>query len=190
MRASPRRPMARSLMKSPLPPTCAASARRWWSRPTVWQPARACGGRHPRGGPRCRARVLRGCLWRGRIHRGGGGVPHRSGVLAARLHRRQDRVPHGHLAGPQARLEGDRGPNTGGMGVYSPVPIVTDDELAEMQRIMDATVAELAAEASITAVACTAASCLRPRAPRCSSSTRVSAIPRPRWCCRALRTIW
>ncbi len=43
-------------------------------------------------------------------------------------------------------LEGDRGPNTGGMGVYSPVPIVTDDELAEMQRIMDATVAELAAE--------------------------------------------
>ena len=43
-------------------------------------------------------------------------------------------------------LEGDLGPNTGGMGVYSPVPIVTDEELAEMERIMDATVAELAAE--------------------------------------------
>ncbi len=43
-------------------------------------------------------------------------------------------------------LEGDKGPNTGGMGVYSPVPIVTDDELAEMKRIMDATVAELSAE--------------------------------------------
>ncbi len=43
-------------------------------------------------------------------------------------------------------LEGDKGPNTGGMGVYSPVPIVTDDELTEMKRIMDATVAELAAE--------------------------------------------
>ncbi|MDM8275301.1 phosphoribosylamine--glycine ligase [Enorma phocaeensis] len=43
-------------------------------------------------------------------------------------------------------LEGDRGPNTGGMGVYSPVPIVTPEEHAEMERIMDATVAELAAE--------------------------------------------
>ena len=43
-------------------------------------------------------------------------------------------------------LEGDKGPNTGGMGVYSPVPIVTDDEYAEMVRIMEATVAELAAE--------------------------------------------
>ena len=43
-------------------------------------------------------------------------------------------------------LEGDRGPNTGGMGVYSPVPIVTEAEHTEMERIMEATVAELAAE--------------------------------------------
>ena len=43
-------------------------------------------------------------------------------------------------------LEGDLGPNTGGMGVYSPVPIVTETEHAEMERIMAATVAELAAE--------------------------------------------
>ena len=43
-------------------------------------------------------------------------------------------------------LEGDRGPNTGGMGVYSPVPIVTADELAQMQQVMVDTVAELAAE--------------------------------------------
>ncbi len=33
-------------------------------------------------------------------------------------------------------LDGDLGLNTGGMGVYSPVPIVRDDELASMQRIM------------------------------------------------------
>ncbi|NPD30961.1 phosphoribosylamine--glycine ligase [Eggerthellaceae bacterium zg-1084] len=33
-------------------------------------------------------------------------------------------------------FEGDAGPNTGGMGCYSPVPIVSDDELAAMQRIM------------------------------------------------------
>ena len=43
-------------------------------------------------------------------------------------------------------LEGDLGPNTGGMGVYSPVPIVTPEEHATMVRIMDETVAELAAE--------------------------------------------
>ena len=43
-------------------------------------------------------------------------------------------------------LEGDKGPNTGGMGVYSPVPIVTDAEKAEMERIMNATVAQLASE--------------------------------------------
>ena len=34
-------------------------------------------------------------------------------------------------------LEGDKGPNTGGMGVYSPVPIVTDEEYAAMCEIMD-----------------------------------------------------
>ena len=43
-------------------------------------------------------------------------------------------------------LEGDRGPNTGGMGVYSPVPIVTDEELAVMKQVMVDTVAELVAE--------------------------------------------
>ena len=32
--------------------------------------------------------------------------------------------------------EGDTGPNTGGMGVYSPVPIVRDDEMAAMVDIM------------------------------------------------------
>ena len=37
--------------------------------------------------------------------------------------------------------DGDLGPNTGGMGVYSPVPMVTDAEMAEMQRIMQAAAA-------------------------------------------------
>ena len=40
-------------------------------------------------------------------------------------------------------LEGDKGPNTGGMGVYSPVPIVTDEEHATMVEILEKTVAAL-----------------------------------------------
>ena len=43
-------------------------------------------------------------------------------------------------------LDGDKGPNTGGMGVYSPVPMVTDEELAQMVDIEKRVVAELAAE--------------------------------------------
>jgi phosphoribosylamine--glycine ligase len=37
-------------------------------------------------------------------------------------------------------LEGDTGPNTGGMGVYSPVPIVTETEHTRMVSIMQQTV--------------------------------------------------
>ncbi|MBQ6490867.1 MAG: phosphoribosylamine--glycine ligase [Atopobiaceae bacterium] len=41
-------------------------------------------------------------------------------------------------------LEGDLGPNTGGMGVYSPVPIVTDEELEQMIDVERRVVAQLA----------------------------------------------
>lgn len=40
--------------------------------------------------------------------------------------------------------DGDLGPNTGGMGVYSPVPIVTEAEMAEMIRIMEVAAAATA----------------------------------------------
>ncbi|MGN0034704.1 MAG: phosphoribosylamine--glycine ligase [Coriobacteriales bacterium] len=43
-------------------------------------------------------------------------------------------------------FEGDTGPNTGGMGVYSPVPIVTDEERAVMEDVMRRAVAGMAAE--------------------------------------------
>ncbi len=39
--------------------------------------------------------------------------------------------------------DGDKGPNTGGMGVYSPVPIVADDEMDAMVAIMDRAAAAL-----------------------------------------------
>jgi phosphoribosylamine--glycine ligase len=43
-------------------------------------------------------------------------------------------------------LDGDLGPNTGGMGVYSPVPIVTDEELDQMVEIERRVLAQLAAD--------------------------------------------
>ena len=43
-------------------------------------------------------------------------------------------------------LDGDRGPNTGGMGVYSPVPILLPGELEQMVEIEEKVVAQLAAE--------------------------------------------
>lgn len=42
--------------------------------------------------------------------------------------------------------DGDKGPNTGGMGVYSPVPIVTDEEMAAMVEIMQKSAAATARE--------------------------------------------
>jgi phosphoribosylamine---glycine ligase len=43
-------------------------------------------------------------------------------------------------------FDGDRGPNTGGMGAYTPVPFVSDDLAGEvMERIVEPTLAELRA---------------------------------------------
>ena len=47
----------------------------------------------------------------------------------------------------KARDEGDKGPNTGGMGAYSPAPVVTDEVHQRiMQEVMEPTVAGMAAE--------------------------------------------
>ena len=50
------------------------------------------------------------------------GVPRGRGALAARAVRRRARRAAGAGAGLQAHLRRRRGPNTGGMGAYSPVP--------------------------------------------------------------------
>ena len=103
-----------------------------------------------------------------------------AGVLPPGVHRWQDRAAHGDGARPQARPRGRQRPNTGGMGVYSPVPIVTEDELSAMSRSCSIRWPSSLPRASTTAAASTAASCSPRMASRCSSSMLASAIPRRR----------
>ena len=55
-------------------------------------------------------------------------------------------VPMAPAQDHKRAFENDEGPNTGGMGVYSPVPIVTDSEQAAMVDVMQRTVAALSSE--------------------------------------------
>ncbi|MDO9108175.1 MAG: phosphoribosylamine--glycine ligase, partial [Coriobacteriia bacterium] len=55
-------------------------------------------------------------------------------------------VPMAPAQDHKRAYENDEGPNTGGMGVYSPVPIVTDAEYAAMVDIMERTVAGVRSE--------------------------------------------
>jgi phosphoribosylamine---glycine ligase len=68
-------------------------------------------------------------------------------VSAFALSDGRDVLPLGFAQDHKRAGDGDTGPNTGGMGAYSPVPFV-DDELAERVRtdILERTVAAMAAE--------------------------------------------
>ena len=62
------------------------------------------------------------------------GIPRGRGGELLRPGGRDDRSAARHRAGPQARLRRRQGPNTGGMGAYSPAPIMTPELIA---RTMD-----------------------------------------------------
>ena len=86
--------------------------------------------------------------------------------------------------------DGDTGPNTGGMGAYSPVPVATDDVIAMvMNDAVAPTLATLRAKGIDYRGVLYPASCSRPPGPRCSSTTCASAIRRRRSCCRGSRAI-
>ena len=82
----------------------------------------------------------------------------------------------------KARDDGDRGPNTGGMGAYSPAPVVTPEIHDRIMReVMEPTVAGLAAEGMPyrRLPLCRADDRAPTAPPRSWSSTAASATPRP-----------
>ena len=88
-------------------------------------------------------------------------------------------------------FDGDRGPNTGGMGSYSPVPAVDDDRAREICRTDPPAGARRARAPrhSVSRRPLRRADDDHGRARRCSSSTSASATPRRRRSCPGSRSI-
>ena len=115
--------------------TCVRSGCRWSSRPTDWPPGKGvviC-ETHEAAIDRGPSHARRQFRRRRQHHRD-------RGVLAGRgseLHRGRERSAVLPLATSQdhkRRDDGDQGPNTGGMGAYSPAPIVTPELHARIMR--------------------------------------------------------
>ena len=88
--------------------------------------------------------------------------------------------------------DGDEGPNTGGMGSYSPVPDVGAGEAAELAARIHLPVVDALRRRGIPFRGVLYAGLMRTRpGPRCSSSTAASATRRRRRCCRGCAaTCW
>ena len=82
--------------------------------------------------------------------------------------------------------DGDEGPNTGGMGSYSPVPGFDDDRAEEIADQVHRPIVEAMRKPrhALPRRPLRRADDRRPTAPGCSSSTAASATPRRRRCCR------
>jgi phosphoribosylamine---glycine ligase len=79
--------------------------------------------------------------------RGDRGIPHRRGGQLHRHGRRRARAALATSQDHKARGDGDTGPNTGGMGAYSPAPVVTPAVHARIMReVIEPTVRGMAAE--------------------------------------------
>ena len=84
-------------------------------------------------------------------------------------------------------FDGDAGPNTGGMGSYSPVPAIDEEQAQELAAIVHQPVLDELRRRGIEfhGVLYAGPDADRQADRRCSSSTRASAIPRRRRSCRA-----
>ena len=167
---------------------------RRWSRPTAWPPARACSSPtpstrpSPTWRPSCRAP---------RSATPAGGSSSRSGSTAPSCRCCACATASGPspLAPAQdfKRLgDGDAGPNTGGMGAYSPVPFAGPDVVAEvLERAVQPTLAALQARGHrLPGRAVRRPHAHRRTGRRCSSTTSASATPRRRSSCPATPATW
>jgi len=78
--------------------------------------------------------ALRQQARRCRCASGDRGVPRRRGSQLHRHGRRQERAGDGYQQDHKRLLDNDQGPNTGGMGAYSPAPVVTPTIHAKVLR--------------------------------------------------------
>ena len=116
------------------------------------------------------------------------GGPRGRGVLAARaVRRRRTAVPLVPAQDFKRIGDGDRGPNTGGMGAYAPMPHVGRPLV---DAIMDEAVRPLVGALRRRGIdyrgVLYAGLMLTAEGPRSLSTTCASATPRPRWCSRCL----
>ena len=83
----------------------------------------------------------------------------------------------------KAAWDGDTGPNTGGMGAYSPTPLVTDEMLASIEeRILVPTVHQMKRSRRPFRGVLYAGLMVTARASRSSNTTSASAIPNASRC--------